>query len=79
MTQLSNGVGETKVIQAYQALIQEVEAHNYRWRYKKRLQTRKQKSTIVQKRTKILSSRNWVYSTKFGMKDREFARFVKEF
>ena len=79
MTQLSNGVGETKVIQAYQALIQEVEAHNYRWRYKSRLQARKSTSSIVLKRTKNLCARNWVYSTKFGTKDRDFARFVKEF
>jgi hypothetical protein len=79
MTQQSNGEGETKVMNAYQNFLKAIDDHNYRWRYKKRLQTRKPKSTIGQKRTKILSSRSWVYSTKFGTKDREFAEFVKNF
>lgn len=79
MTQLSNGEGETKVIQAYQDLTKAIDNHNYRWRYKKRLQLKTRPSSIGLKKTKILSSRNWVYSTKFGMKDLEFARFVKEF
>lgn len=40
MTQLSNGEGETKVIQAYQDLTKAIDNHNYRWRYKKKATTK---------------------------------------
>lgn len=52
MTQLSNGEGETKVIQAYQDLTKAIDNHNYRWRYKKRLQLKTRPSSIGLKKNK---------------------------